>query len=151
MSRINEGQPPHAELEASYRGGGGFWTGWITFAGTIMVMLGAFHAIQGLVAIFKDDYFLVGKSGLVVNVDYAAWGWLHLILGVIVAIAGVSVVAGRVWARIVGVTLALTSAVVNVAFLAAYPLWSVMMIALDVTVILALTVHGGDVREETKV
>ena len=129
---------------------GGFddsaWTGWIAFAGVIMVMLGFFHAIQGLVAIFKDDYYLVHSSGLVVNVNYTTWGWVHLLGGIIVACAGFAVFTGQVWARTVGVILALISAIVNVGFLAAYPLWSLMMIALDVTVILALTVHGSEMK-----
>jgi hypothetical protein len=122
------------------------WTGWIAFAGVVMVMLGIFHAIQGLVAIFKDEYYLVGKSGLVVNVDYTAWGWVHLLGGIILVAAGVAVFSGQIWARTVGVILALVSAIVNVGFLAAYPLWSLMMIALDVTVILALTVHGSEMK-----
>jgi hypothetical protein len=100
------------------------WVGWIAFAGVIMVLLGSFHIIQGLVALFNDEYFLVGKSGLVVNLDFTAWGWVHLIGGII----------------------ALFSAVVNLAFLGAYPIWSMMMIALAVVVILALTVHGSEVK-----
>ena len=129
---------------------GSAWTGWIAFAGTIMVMLGSFHAIQGLVALFKDEYYLVGKSGLVVNVDYTTWGWVHLIGGIIIAAAGVCVFMGQIWARTVGVILALVSAVVNVGFLAAYPIWSLMMIALDVVVILALTVHGSEMKAERR-
>jgi hypothetical protein len=122
------------------------WVGWIAFAGMMMVMLGAFHIIQGLVAIFNDEYFLVGKSGLVVNIDYTAWGWTHVIAGLVVLAAGLCVFAGQIWARVVGTVVALVSAIVNVAFLAAYPIWSMMMIALAVVVILALTVHGSDIK-----
>jgi hypothetical protein len=129
---------------------GSAWTGWIAFAGTIMLMLGVFHAIQGLVAIFKDQYYLVGSSGLVVNVDYTTWGWVHLIGGIVVAIAGVCVFMGQIWARTVGVIVALVSAVVNIGFLAAYPVWSLMMIALDVVVIWALTVHGAEMKAERR-
>jgi hypothetical protein len=124
------------------------WVGWIAFAGTLMVMLGAFHVIQGVVALVDDKYFLVTRSGLVVSADYTTWGWVHLIAGVVVLVAGVFVFAGQVWARTVGVIVALLSALLNLGFLAAYPLWSVIMIALDVMVILALTVHGSDVRAE---
>jgi hypothetical protein len=124
------------------------WVGWIAFAGTLMVMLGAFHIIQGVVALVDDKYFLVTRSGLVVSADYTTWGWVHLIAGVVVLVAGVFVFAGQVWARTVGVIVALLSALLNLGFLAAYPLWSVIMIALDVMVILALTVHGSDVRAE---
>jgi hypothetical protein len=122
------------------------WAGWIAFAGMMMVLLGTFHIIQGLVAIFNDEYFLVGKSGLAVNVDFTTWGWTHVIAGLVVLGAGLGVFAGQIWARVVGTIVALISAVVNVAFLAAYPIWSMMMIALAVVVILALTVHGSDVK-----
>jgi hypothetical protein len=122
------------------------WVGWIAFAGVIMTMLGTFHIIQGLVALFNDEYFLVGESGLVVNMDFTAWGWAHVIGGVIVLVAGFCVFAGQIWARAVGTVIALGSAVVNLAFLGAYPFWSLIMIGLAVAVILALTVHGSDIK-----
>jgi hypothetical protein len=122
------------------------WVGWIGFAGVIMMMLGTFHAIQGLVALFNDEYYLVSSSGLVVSLDYTAWGWIHLIGGAVLVAAGLGVFGGQVWARTVGVIAAVLSAIVNVAFLAAYPVWSLMMIALDVVLILALTVHGSEVK-----
>lgn len=122
------------------------WVGWIAFAGVIMMMLGTFHVIQGLVALFNDEYYLVGSSGLVVSLDYTAWGWVHVIAGAILVAAGLGVFGGQVWARTVGVATAMLSAIVNVAFLAAYPVWSLMMIALAVVLILALTVHGSEVK-----
>jgi hypothetical protein len=124
------------------------WVGWIAFAGTIMVLLGSFHIIEGLVAVFNDDYFLVSRSGLVINVDFTTWGWVHMIAGVIVLVAGIFVFTGQIWARTVGVIVAVVSAMFNLGFLAAYPLWSLMMIALDVAVIMALTVHGSDVKPD---
>ena len=122
------------------------WVGWIAFAGLIMVMLGTFHVLQGLVALFNDKYYAVSRHGLVVTADYTSWGWVHLVGGVVVIIAGVCVLAGQIWARAVGTLLALVSAVLNIAFLGAAPLWSLTMIALDVVIILALTVHGSDVK-----
>jgi hypothetical protein len=123
------------------------WQGWIGFAGTMMILLGSFHAIQGLVALFNDEYYLVSRSGLVLDLDFTAWGWAHLLGGAVVIAAGVCIFSGQVWARALGVLVAMLSALVNVGFLAAYPLWSLMMIALDVVVILALTVHGSEVRD----
>ena len=123
------------------------WVGWISFAGVLMVLVGVFHIIDGLVALFEDDYFLVGRSGLVVNVDFTTWGWVHLIAGVVIVVAGCVVFTGKVWARAIGVLLAMASAIVNVGFLAAYPLWSATMITIDMLVIWALTVHGGEMRE----
>lgn len=126
----------------------GGWYGMIVFAGTIMLMLGAFHAIAGFVALFQDEYFLVGKDGLVVSADYTAWGWTHIIFGIVVAAAGAGLFTGAFWARIVAVIVALLSSIVNLAFLSAYPWWSAIMIALDVLVIYAVTVHGNFDRAE---
>jgi hypothetical protein len=123
------------------------WVGWIAFAAIIMLILGSFHVIQGLVALFKDEYFLVGKSGLVINVDFTTWGWIHVIGGIIIAAAGLALLTGKVWARTIGVILALSSAIVNVGFLSAYPIWSAIMIGFDVLVIWALTVHGSELRQ----
>ena len=86
------------------------------------------------------------ESGLLVNVSYTTWGWVHLIGGVIVVIAGLCVFGGQVWARAVGVLLAIASAVTSLAFLSAYPVWSLIMIGLDIVIIMALTVHGSDIK-----
>ena len=125
------------------------WTGWVVFASFIMIMLGCFQAIEGLVAIFNDEFYAVGKRGLVVHVDYTVWGWVHLVLGVLVFIAGIGVLSGNVAARALGVILAGISAVVNLAFIAAYPVWSTIIITIDVLVIYALTVHGRALRDTT--
>jgi hypothetical protein len=122
------------------------WVGWIIFAGIMMFMIGSFHAIEGLVALFKDEYYLVRPSGLVIDVDYTAWGWTHLLFGILVAIAGLAAMAGQTWARVVGVALAVLSALINITFLAAYPVWSTIIITLDVFVIYALVVHGSEAR-----
>lgn len=122
------------------------WIGWIMFAGMMMMLLGALHAFQGLVALFQDEYYLVTQNGLTVHMDYTAWGWTHLIVGAIVVAAGIALLVGQTWARIVATILALGSALVNIAFLAAYPIWSTIMVALDVLVVWALTVHGGEMR-----
>ena len=123
------------------------WAGFVVFAGVMMLMIGAFQAIAGLVALFEDDYYLVRPSGLVVNVDYTGWGWLHLILGVLIAAAGLGALSGQMWARVTGVVLAGLSALANMVFIAAYPVWSLVIITLDVLVIYALTVHGREVKQ----
>jgi hypothetical protein len=111
-----------------------------------MLVLGVFHAIAGLVALFKHTYYLVGDTGLTVQVNYTAWGWTHLVLGVLVAVAGVALFTGQMWARVVGVVFASLSAILNIAFLAAYPVWCTIMIAVAVLVIWALTVHGAEMK-----
>lgn len=122
------------------------WTAWILFAGVMMIMIGSFHAISGLVALFEDDYYAVRPSGLVIDVDYTGWGWTHLLLGILVFAAGCGAMVGQVWARVVGVVVALISAVANMLFIAAYPVWSIIIITLDVIVIYALIVHGRELK-----
>jgi hypothetical protein len=114
----------------------------------MMIVVGSFHVIQGLVAVFNDRYYVLPHAGLLVSTSYDAWGWVHTIAGLIVIGAGVCVLAGQIWARVVGTLLALGSALLNIAFLGAAPLWSVTMIALDVVIILALTVHGSDIKAD---
>jgi hypothetical protein len=123
------------------------WVGWLAFAGIMMILVGAFQAIDGLIALFKDDLYVVRPSGLVINIDYTAWGWTHLLLGVLLVAAGFAVFSGRVWGRTLGVIAALLSAIVNFAFIPAYPVWSILIITVDVLVIYALIAHGGELRE----
>jgi hypothetical protein len=122
------------------------WVGWVAFAGIVMIVMGSFQAIVGLVAIFDDGYYLVRSDGLVVNVDYTAWGWVHLLLGVLAFFAGWGIFSGRTWARAVGIGLAVISAVANFAFLAAFPVWATILIAIDILIIYALAAHGREMR-----
>ena len=122
------------------------WVGWVHFAGIMLMLLGAFQIIEALTALFNRHYLLVTSRGLLVHADLAAWGWLHLALGVVALVAGYGVMVGQRWAQIVGIVLAGVSAIVNLTYIAAYPLWSVIVIALDVIIIQALAVHGREVR-----
>jgi hypothetical protein len=120
------------------------WSGWLVFAAVLMILLGAFHAIQGLIALFNPEYYLVGPPGLSVHLDYTTWGWVHLIAGTVVLVAGIGVLAGQLWARIIGIALALISALTSFTFIAAYPVWSCILIALDVLIVYALAVNGRE-------
>jgi hypothetical protein len=122
------------------------WVGWILFAGMMLILVGTFQFIAGLVALFNDDYYLVTSNNLVVHMDYTAWGWVHLGLGALSMAAGYGVMAGKSWARVYAIAFAFLAAVANLAFLSAYPVWGVILITLDVLVIWALTVHGKEVR-----
>ena len=122
------------------------WVGWIVFAATLMIITGAFQAIEGFVALFKDTYYLVPSSGLTVQVNYTTWGWVHLAFGALLVVAGIGLFTGQMWARVTAVVLAALSMIVNFAFLAAFPVWSAMVIALDVFVILAITMHGAEMK-----
>ncbi|MFF5986941.1 DUF7144 family membrane protein [Prauserella flavalba] len=130
------------------RGGWSGWTGWIIFAGVMLLLVGFFQAIEGLVAIFDDGYYLVGADGLVVNVDYDAWGWVHLGFGVVAVLTALGLMTGNKIARVVGVILAGLSAILNLAFIAAYPVWSLIVIAVNVLVIYAIVVHGRELERD---
>ena len=118
--------------------------GFTYFAALIMVMVGTFHAIMGFAGILENEFFVVTRN-YVFEFDATAWGWIHLIAGVVVVFAAVGLFSGAVWARTVGVTMALISAIANFGFIPYYPVWSIVIIALDVAVIWALTGHGRDI------
>jgi hypothetical protein len=120
--------------------------GFTVFASLMMIVIGAFHAISGLVGIIENEFF-VATPNYIFEFDVTTWGWIHLILGIVVVIAGFSLFSGAVWARTFGVFLAVLSAIANFAFIPYYPLWSIVIIALDVAVIWALTAHGRDIVE----
>lgn len=139
-------QVRHASTDYSTKTEPTGWVGWVVFAGIMLFMLGSFQAIEGLVAIFNDNYFVVSSGKLLVSANFATWGWLHLAIGVIAMFAGWGVLAGQTWARIFGIGVAFLGALANMAFINAYPIWSLLLIALDVVVIYALAVHGREVK-----
>ena len=119
------------------------WTvGGITFAGTMLVLIGFFQAINGLAAIFDDEFFVV-TANYTFDVDVTAWGWIHLLIGIVLVGTGFAIYAGRAWAAVVGIMLAMLSALANFFFIPYYPFWSILVIALDVWVIWALTRPGA--------
>jgi hypothetical protein len=111
-----------------------------------MVLLGAFHVLQGVMALTDSDYFPVVGRGPITGMELGTWGWLHLVGGVVLIVAGLCVFAGQVWARALGVVVAMSSMVASFGFLGAYPALSVLMVAIDVVIIFALTVHGSEIR-----
>jgi hypothetical protein len=118
--------------------------GFTVFAGAMMILIGSFHAIAGLSGIIKDDFYAITPN-YILEFDSTTWGWIHLIGGIVVLLAGFSVFKGSVWARTVGVLVAGISAIVSFAWIPIYPIWSLIIIAIDVAVIWALTAHGRDV------
>jgi hypothetical protein len=116
----------------------GWAMGGTVFAGVILILVGCFHAIAGLVAIFDDQFFVVA-SNYTFKIDTTAWGWIHLLAGILVVFAGAYVFSGATWARIIGMTLAALSAIANFFFIPYYPFWAVVIIALDIWVIWALS------------
>ena len=121
----------------------GWATGFILFAGVMMIMAGSFQAFSGLVAIFEDEFYVATRE-YVLQFDATTWGWIHLLLGATVAFAGCAVLAGKTWGRVIGIMLASLSALANFAFLPYYPFWAITVITLNIFVIWALSVHGRE-------
>jgi hypothetical protein len=124
----------------------GWAVGFILFAAIMMIMVGVFQALQGLVAIFENEFYVATRNYLF-QFDVTTWGWIHLILGLLVAFAGWGLLSGRTWARTVAIILAVLSAIANFLFIPYYPFWSLLIITLDVFVIWAVAAHGGQLRE----
>jgi hypothetical protein len=122
------------------------WVGWIWFAGLLLVMLGAFNIIQGFAAVFTDDVFIPTEAGAVV-LDVTGWGWVHLIVGLLALLAGYGLFTGATWARVFAVVVVMINAIAQLASLNFHPVWSVIVITLDVLVIWAVIVHGAEARE----
>jgi hypothetical protein len=121
------------------------WVGWVYFAGTMLVLVGTFNLIEGLVALFNDQYYVPTRQGPLV-LDITGWGWIHLIIGGLAVIVGIGLFSGATWARVSGVILAGLNAIAQLAFLSAYPLWATIVITLDILVIWALIVHGDEAK-----
>jgi hypothetical protein len=120
--------------------------GFTVFAAVMMIIIGVFHSIAGFAGLLEDEFY-VTTPNYILEFDATAWGWIHLIGGIVVLLAGFAVLQGSVWARTVGVIMATLSAIANFAFIPIYPLWSLAMIAVAIFVIWALTVHGRDIVE----
>jgi hypothetical protein len=131
---------------ASYsdRGPSAWAIGWTWFAGFMMILIGIWHAIAGLSAIIDDEFFVATRN-YVLKFDVTTWGWIHLVLGVLVLLAGFGVFSGAVWARTVGVILATISAIAAFGWIPWYPVWGILIAIAAITVVWALTVHGRDV------
>jgi hypothetical protein len=129
-------EPRTSEPEVS-----GWAIGGLVFAASVLIMVGCFQVIAGLVAIIDDDFFVTTRN-YTFDLDTSAWGWIHLIVGVLMLWCGSALFARRTWAAVAAITLAILSAVANFFFIPYYPAWSILVIALDVWVIWSLTRPG---------
>lgn len=116
--------------------------GWVMFAGVIMIIVGLLHAIAGMVAIFQPDLYVTTEDNTLLF-SYAQWGWVHFILGLVAIGAASSLFAGKFWGRFVAIVLASVSIVVNFGFMWAYPIWSILVIAIDFMIIYAVAMYSG--------
>ena len=122
------------------------WVVWVALAGVLLALLGTFHLVQGIGALVAGDRFWPRDSSLLDGVSDTAWGWVHVVTGLVTLLAGFFVFAGRRWARAVGVVVAVLSALASLSFLATHPVGALCVIALDVVVVVALVRHGSEIR-----
>jgi hypothetical protein len=121
------------------------WEGWVGFGGVLMTIIGAFAVIEGLLALLAPAFFVTG-GGRVLAINLAGWGWLHLVLGVLVVVVGAGVLVGATWARGAGVALVAVNMLVQLVWLPAFPAWSIIIIALDLLVLYAIATTWHDWR-----
>lgn len=124
------------------------WTGWVRFAGVILIINGVFSGLQGLVAILGPDTYYLATPGSLFIFDAKGWGWWNLVLGVLLILTAVALFSGAMWARVAGVVIAGVSAVVQLMLIPAQPWWSVIVIAMDVLIIYAIIAHGEELKAE---
>jgi hypothetical protein len=126
------------------------WSGWISFAAFVIIIVGGMDALQGLVAIFKDEYVVSTPKGIAI-VDVTAWGWATLLWGGVLILAGIGLLGGAGWARWLAIIGVGVNAFQQVAFMAnypqAYPLWNILIVALDILVLYALTARWEGYKE----
>jgi hypothetical protein len=118
--------------------------GFTVFASIMLMIAGFNQVLAGLVALVNDEFFVLGEEYLF-KFDATTWGWIHLLVGLLVLASGFGLFSGAVWARTVGVVVAALTIVVNFLWIPIYPLWSIVLITLAIFVIWALTVHGRDI------
>jgi hypothetical protein len=125
------------------------WTGWVIFAGVILLISGIFSIVQGIVAVVGPNSYYVVTEGSLFLFDVAGWGWWNIIIGVLLSLTAVALIAGQTWARIVAVILVIISAIGQLLLIPAQPWWSIIVIAIEILVIYALIVHGRELREDS--
>jgi hypothetical protein len=122
------------------------WAGWVICAVAVLVISGITHIVTGLVALLDERDFSVRSDRLLVDVGYTTWGWVHVGIGLLLVLVGVGLLVGVLWARVLAVVTAFGSIVVSVGFLSAAPALAALIIAFDVLVIYAVSVHGQELR-----
>jgi hypothetical protein len=124
------------------------WVGWSFFAAVVLILVGAMNIITGFIALFDDNYLINTAGGMFVF-DPTGWGFTVLIIGALLVLAGFSILKGSLYGRIIGVLAAGLSAIAQIATIRPYPIWSLIIIFINVMVIYALTVHGDELKPIT--
>ena len=134
--------PPRTTTDRSL-GGAPWATGLAVFAGVVMTAIGVNQVLLGIAAIADDEVYLAVPD-YVYSLDLTTWGWIHLVIGALLIVTGIAVVTGKAWARAIGIVLATLNLIANFLFIPYYPVWSVLLVALDVAVIWGLARYRDD-------
>ncbi|MEU8816629.1 hypothetical protein [Actinoplanes sp. NPDC048796] len=124
------------------------WAGWVVFAAVLLAIVGILQVTLGVLALFRHELFAIDESRLLVATSWTAWGWTHLIIGTVQIVVGLGLLAGTSWGRIFAIVLAFLSSLTNLAFLAAFPVYAVLIISFNMITIYAVTAHGREVRPD---
>ena len=136
-----------SDVEIGYPPERSRWIGWIVFAAVMLALLGLFQLVAGFVAIVDESYSAqTGAAPLFLALDQQTWGVLQLVLGAAAILTGAGLLVGIAAARVVGAGVVVLCAVTNLMAVGAYPLWSVVMIGVDVCILYAICVHGREMR-----
>jgi hypothetical protein len=121
------------------------WSGWIGFAGLTMLVIGSIDFFEGLIAVIRKTYFVATPSQIIVF-DTTTWGWITMILGVLLALVGLGLVSGAGWARWTAIVILVFALLEQLAWLgnSSYTLWTLTVIALEIIVFYALTARWGE-------
>jgi hypothetical protein len=142
----SRGSSRSSRADSGSRATSGWAVGLIVFAAIMLMMAGTFQFLAGLVALFENEFYVTTRN-YVFQLDATTWGWIHLLLGIVLGVAGWGLLSGRTWGRVVAITVAAISALANFLFLPYYPFWALTIITLDVLVIWAVAAHGRDVQK----
>jgi hypothetical protein len=118
--------------------------GWTMFAAIMMGIQGVWWAMAGLIALFNDNFY-VATENYIFQFDVTTWGWIHLLVGIVLVAAAAGLYSGSPWARTVGVIMASIAMILAFAWLPWYPIWALLFIAISIAVIWSLTAHGRDI------
>ena len=126
------------------------WVGWVWFAAFSILAVGLFNIVSGLAAALSPNNVLSWTNDGIAVVDVSTWGWVHVILGVLLAAAGFALFSGRSWARVLAVVLVVVNMVAQFVSLQITPFWSLVVIVIDIVILWALTVHGAEVEKASR-
>jgi hypothetical protein len=146
MTQYQESLPPDDNDLPMATAGEGLAIAFYLFGSILILVAGSFHFMIGLGAVLNDEFYSV-RPGYDPKLDTAAWGWVQIVIGVVMMVTAISLLSGAVWARITALVIAMLSAIWSFYSIPYYPIWSVLIIAFDAGIIWALVAHGDLFRE----